>query len=349
MFKKSILGFTKLFSIGMIAVMLLLAFTPAVQASSEPASTCGSSYVVQPGDWMAKIARYCGVSYSALLAANPQVATPWLIYPGQVLNVPGSGQVYPAVTISPTSGVPGTTITITGTGFPANTAVYYGAARNQGYNPNVPAVTSNGSGAFTAQVAIPTSANAGEKWNAYAYVPDQIAAVYSNVFLVTSSGNSQGNYIVQRGDTLRIIANRFGTTVNAILAVNPQIVNPNLIYPGQVLVVPGSTGGIPDPPPAGGKIYYVQSGDTLKKIAARFGTTLDALLAANPQITNQNLIYVGQAIKLPAGVQIYVVQRGDTLRKISDWFGVSIQTLLSLNPQITNQNVIYVGQVVRVQ
>ncbi len=349
MFNKSILGFTKLFSIGMIAVMLLLAFTPAVQASSELASTCGSTYQVQPGDWMAKIARYCGVSYSALLAANPQVTTPWLIYPGQVLKVPDGSQVYPTVTINPTSGVPGTTVTITGTGYPANTAVYYGVALNKGYDPNVPAVTSNGSGAFTAQVAIPTGAHAGEQWYAYAFVPDQFAAIYSNVFLVTSSGSSQGNYVVQRGDTLRILANRFGTTVQAILTANPQIVNPNLIYPGQVLVIPGGTGGIPVPPPTGGSTYYVQPGDTLKKIAARFGTTLDALLAANPQISNQNLIYVGQLIKLPAGTEIYVVQRGDTLRKISDWFGVSIQTLLNLNPQITNQNVIYVGQVIRVK
>ncbi len=350
MFNKTFLGLSKFLSIAIVAVLLLLAFAPAVQASSEPYAACSAKYTVQPGDWMSKIARACGVSYSALLSANPQITTPWLIYPGQVLNIPGNGQMVPVVTISPTSGVAGTTVTIKGTGFPANTPVYYGVALNGGYNPNVPSVNSDASGLFTAQAVIPNSANAGEHWSAYAYVPDKLAAIYSNIFLVTSSGSSQGNYVVQRGDTLRIIANRFGTTVQAILTANPQITNPNLIYPGQVLVVPGGTGGIPTPTPApGGSSYYVQPGDTLKIIAARFGTTVDAILSVNPQITNQNLIYVGQAIKLPAGIETYMVQRGDTLRKISDWTGVSVQSLLNLNPQVVNMNLIYVGQVIRIR
>jgi LysM repeat protein len=43
--------------------------------------------------------------------------------------------------------------------------------------------------------------------------------------------------VVQRGDTLRIIANKFGTTVDALLALNPNIKNANLIYAGQVINV----------------------------------------------------------------------------------------------------------------
>ncbi|NLG69252.1 MAG: LysM peptidoglycan-binding domain-containing protein [Firmicutes bacterium] len=45
-------------------------------------------------------------------------------------------------------------------------------------------------------------------------------------------------YTVQPGDTLFFIAQRFGTTVDAILAINPQIANPNLIFPGQVICIP---------------------------------------------------------------------------------------------------------------
>ncbi|MBE3598800.1 MAG: LysM peptidoglycan-binding domain-containing protein [Limnochordaceae bacterium] len=45
-------------------------------------------------------------------------------------------------------------------------------------------------------------------------------------------------YTVQPGDTLFFIAQRFGTTVTAILALNPQITNPDLIFPGQVICVP---------------------------------------------------------------------------------------------------------------
>jgi LysM repeat protein len=49
--------------------------------------------------------------------------------------------------------------------------------------------------------------------------------------------SASSTYVVQRGDTLRIIANKFGTTVDALLALNPNIKNANLIYAGQVINV----------------------------------------------------------------------------------------------------------------
>lgn len=103
---------------------------------------------------------------------------------------------------------------------------------------------------------------------------------------------------VARGDTLSAIAARCGTTVAALLQANPGLAaHPNLIYPGQTLNVPGSTG-----PGSGGTTassYVVQPGDTLSRIAARFGTTVTALLRANPQVTNPNLIFVGQRLTIP--------------------------------------------------
>ena len=69
----------------------------------------------------------------------------------------------------------------------------------------------------------------------------------------------------------------------------------------------------------------------------------------NPQITNPNLIYVGQAITIPAGAASYIVQKGDTLRIIAGRFGTTVDNLLSLNPNIKNANLIYVGQVINVR
>jgi LysM repeat protein len=43
--------------------------------------------------------------------------------------------------------------------------------------------------------------------------------------------------VVQKGDTLRIIAGKYGTTVDALLKLNPEIKNPNLIYVGQIIKV----------------------------------------------------------------------------------------------------------------
>ena len=155
-------------------------------------------------------------------------------------------------------------------------------------------------------------------------------------------------YIVARGDTLKGLAVRFGTTIEALLAANPKITNPNVIYEGQQLKVYVSQTPPPPQPPASGQVYYVQSGDTLRKIASRFSTTVDAILRVNPQIGNPNVIYVGQAITIPAGAATYVVQQGDTLRIIANKFGTTVDNLLRLNPNIKNPNVIYVGQVINV-
>ena len=70
-------------------VLLVMAACFAFPRHASAGSGCGSTYIVQPGDWLAKIASRCGVSLSALYAANPWVAYYYYIYPGQVLNIPG--------------------------------------------------------------------------------------------------------------------------------------------------------------------------------------------------------------------------------------------------------------------
>jgi LysM repeat protein len=78
-------------------VLAMLAACFAIPRSASAAGPCGSTYIVQPGDWLSKIANYCGVSLSALYAANPWTAYSYYIYPGQILNIPGGagGPVYP--------------------------------------------------------------------------------------------------------------------------------------------------------------------------------------------------------------------------------------------------------------
>lgn len=112
------------------------------------------------------------------------------------------------------------------------------------------------------------------------------------------------NYTVVPGDTLYRISLRFGVSVTAIAQAN-NIQNINLIYIGQVLRIPGASGGTPipqpDPNPGGTpSTYTVVRGDTLGRIAARFGTTVAAIASANG-ITNINLIFVGQVLNIPGG------------------------------------------------
>ena len=92
------------------------------------------------------------------------------------------------------------------------------------------------------------------------------------------------------------IAEKFGVSLNALIAANPQIKNPDLIYTGDVLSIPTK--------PSQVKKYTVVAGDTMSGIAAKFGVSLSALVAANPQIKNPDLIYAGQVLTIRPDTKI---------------------------------------------
>lgn len=113
------------------------------------------------------------------------------------------------------------------------------------------------------------------------------------------------SYTIAPGDTLYRISLKYNVSLTAMAAAN-NIRNVNLIYAGQVLKIPaGGTvptpatpvPGQPTPVPTGGS-YTVVRGDTLGRIAARFGTTFQAIAAAN-SISNPNFIYAGQVLRIP--------------------------------------------------
>jgi LysM repeat protein len=118
-------------------------------------------------------------------------------------------------------------------------------------------------------------------------------------------GGGDQVYTVRSGDTLFGIALRFGVPMMDIALAN-GIVNPSRIFVGQRLVIPGGGDGspaptpTPTPPPSEGFYYTVQSGDTLARIASRYGTTIAALVAAN-NLANPNIILVGQRLWIPGG------------------------------------------------
>lgn len=122
------------------------------------------------------------------------------------------------------------------------------------------------------------------------------------VFLVQSVA-ADTSYVVRPGDTLAAIARRFDTTIQALAEVN-HIINPNLIYVNQVLIIPTESSSPPPvSPPAPnpttpGSTYVVQRGDTLFAISLRFGVSAQAIAQANG-ISNVNLIYVGQTLTIP--------------------------------------------------
>jgi LysM repeat protein len=77
----------RLIQVCLILILLLSSF--AATSNAQAWSGCGSTYVVQRGDWLARIARTCGVTLSQLYAANPWLRNYRYIYPGQILTIPG--------------------------------------------------------------------------------------------------------------------------------------------------------------------------------------------------------------------------------------------------------------------
>lgn len=152
-------------------------------------------------------------------------------------------------------------------------------------------------------------------------------------------------YVVHPGDTLSGLAVRFRTTVAEIVRLN-RIANPNLIFIGQVLLIPVGTARQPF-------IYIVRRGDTLSAIARRFGTTVAAIVAAN-RIPNPNLIFVGQRLLIPFGTPpptggacIHIVRRGESLSSIGRIYGVNPYAIAAANG-IRSPYIIYAGQRLRI-
>lgn len=125
----------------------------------------------------------------------------------------------------------------------------------------------------------------------YVDYPDVIRQAGLNHLKDTPPAPSYITYVIQPGDTLSGIAQRFGTTVNVLTSLN-SIRDPNRIYAGSTIKVPengGSSSGV--------QYYTVRPGDTLSGIAQKFGTTVSALSKLNG-ISDPNLIYAGSTLRI---------------------------------------------------
>lgn len=190
-----------------------------------------------------------------------------------------------------------------------------------------------------------------------------VVGVLLALLVITIPAAAQQSYVVQPGDTLYSIAQKYDITTTALAAYN-NITNPNLLYAGTTILIPpasgtpgGSTGGTGNPPSSTTIRYIVKAGDTLSAIAVRYNTTVQAIRNANG--LTSNVIYPNQGLWITPGVyvppvvsppapptapsgQYYWVQQGDNLFAIGLRFGVNIYRIAEANG-ILNLNRIYAG------
>ena len=117
-------------------------------------------------------------------------------------------------------------------------------------------------------------------------------------------------HTVRSGDTLSAIAVKYATTVSAIAKAN-KLANPGLLRIGQQLSIPGTTAqsapAAVTPAARATVTYAVRSGDTAAGIAARFGTTIGAIVKAN-KLANPSYLRIGQQLTIPGVVAAPALQ-----------------------------------------
>lgn len=197
-----------------------------------------------------------------------------------------------------------------------------------------------------------------------------IALVSSQAALAGSELQQGGKaYYVAWGDSLDSIAARHGVSVEAILRQN-GLSNPDLIYVGQLLIIPtsgyGNTPGYDHGYSSCGTYHIVQAGETLSGIAWAYNTTVYALLENN-NLYNKDFVYVGQKLCIPGSgyhdpypqhdnndwgysqprpqsqYHHHTVAPGETLSAIALLYGVNQWSIVEAN-HMSNASYIWTGQ-----
>ncbi|MDP2859000.1 MAG: LysM peptidoglycan-binding domain-containing protein [Bacillota bacterium] len=165
---------------------------------------------------------------------------------------------------------------------------------------------------------------------------------------------------VRPGDTLFVIAERCGVSVESIVRANPQVRDPNNVYVGQMVCVP-----LPPPPPSppppepveppepppppasckDGMVVRVPENTTLEKLSDLCGTSIQAIREANPQLSQAEEPVPGQCLCVPfplppqcSGSSLVALRAGESLPALAERLGIGLEVLLGANPQVKDMD-----------
>ena len=135
-------------------------------------------------------------------------------------------------------------------------------------------------------------------------------------------------YTVKKGDSLWLIANKYGTTVNELK--NANNLKSNTLYIGQTLIIPEKKENT-------NKIsYVVKKGDSLWLIANKYDTTVEKIKSTNN--LKSNTLSIGQVLVIPSSSEFitYTVKKGDSLWLIANKYNTTVDNIKKLNNLSSN-------------
>lgn len=142
-------------------------------------------------------------------------------------------------------------------------------------------------------------------------------------------------YIVEYGDTLGKIAEKFDVSVDVLEKINGPI---NNLVPGMQIVVPNNSSNLPF------SNYVVEKGDSVYDIARKNNVNYQDLIMLNG-LDENDYIYPGQQILVPKpGYGIYITEDNETINGIAGRIGIQPNSIISQNGSLylmPNQLIIY--------
>ncbi len=161
--------------------------------------------------------------------------------------------------------------------------------------------------------------------------------------------NKTQKYKVQTGDSLSVIANKYGTSVDAIKSTNK--LKSNSLAVGQILTIPGGSSPlqvpvVSNPVETETITHTVEKGDYLGKLASTYKVSVTAIKRENN--LRSDTLKLGQKLKITVSlkdrpVRKHTVRRGEYLGKIATKYGVSVDSVRKANSLRSDQ--LAVGQV----
>lgn len=236
-----------------LAVVVLLMM--AVPAQAAPVADEPVVYIVQPGDRLVDIAARYGVSAGAIVRAN-RLANSDVIYPGQRLTIPVPGAATSTPTTTPTQ--PPATPTVPPATTPVSTPDGTPAATPSATATAGPKYHTVELGDTLAKIARAYGVTSAAIVEANSLASADLIYVGQRLLIPEAGGTSSKSgtpiplptptiHVVQPGDTLSVIAKRYGTTVDRLVEIN-GLGSPDKLRVGMRLLIPGPGGTVPTYP-----------------------------------------------------------------------------------------------------